>query len=220
MKTAILIDGAFYRKKACNMETESPEDAANALYAYCRKHINLQSKGDSCDPCSLYRILYYDCPPSSKKVFNPLTQKTVDWSKSKLYTWSTTFLEALKSKRKLALRMGLLADAQAHYSLKYPSMKKLLAGHMSIQDLTMDDFMPEVRQKGVDTRICIDIVTLAIKRQVDQIILIAGDSDFVPAAKLARREGIDFILDPMRHNVADQLLEHIDGLRSFVPKKS
>ncbi len=28
--------------------------------------------------------------------------------------------------------------------------------------------------------------------QIDQIILIAGDSDFVPAAKLARREGIDF----------------------------
>ena len=39
---------------------------------------------------------------------------------------------------------------------------------------------------------------MAFKRQVRQIIiLVAVDSDFVPAAKLARREGIDFILDPM-----------------------
>ena len=38
---------------------------------------------------------------------------------------------------------------------------------------------------------------MSYKRQVDQIVLVAGDSDFVPASKLARREGIDFILDPL-----------------------
>nr|WP_243735402.1 NYN domain-containing protein [Xanthomonas oryzae] len=46
-------------------------------------------------------------------------------------------------------------------------------------------------------RIGIDISSLALKHQVDQIVLFAGDADFVPAAKLARREGIDFVLDPM-----------------------
>ena len=44
------------------------------------------------------------------------------------------------------------------------------------------------------------------------IVIIAGDSDFVPAAKLARREGIDFILDPMGANIDPTLFEHIDGL--------
>ena len=44
--------------------------------------------------------------------------------------------------------------------------------------------------------------------------MIAGDSDFVPAAKLARREGIDFILDPMWNKIKDDLFEHIDGLKS------
>ena len=38
---------------------------------------------------------------------------------------------------------------------------------------------------------------MAYKHQVDQIVLISGDSDFVSAAKLARREGIDFVLDPL-----------------------
>ena len=69
-------------------------------------------------------------------------------------------------------------------------------------------------------RIGLDIASLAYKKQVDQIILIAGDSDFVPAAKLARREGIDFILDPMWASIKDSLFEHIDGLRSNWGKKA
>jgi len=54
---------------------------------------------------------------------------------------------------------------------------------------------------------------------VNQIILIAGDSDFVPAAKHARREGIDFILDPMWQPIKPSLQMHIDGLKtpSFHP---
>lgn len=75
-----------------------------------------------------------------------------------------------------------------------------------------------LRQKGVDMRIGLDISTLTLKRQVDTIILVAGDSDFVPAAKLARREGIEFILDPLWQKVNADLFEHIDGLQSGLPK--
>lgn len=71
-----------------------------------------------------------------------------------------------------------------------------------------------LRQKGVDMRIGVDIASLALKRQVDTIVLVAGDSDFVPAAKLARREGIDFILDPLWQKINADLFEHIDGLHS------
>ena len=63
-------------------------------------------------------------------------------------------------------------------------------------------------------KIGIDIASMAYKRQVEKIVLIAGDSDFVPAAKLARREGIDFVLDPMGAPIKPDLFEHIDGLRS------
>ena len=76
----------------------------------------------------------------------------------------------------------------------------------------------DARQKGVDIRIGIDIASLVFKRQADQIVLISGDSDFVPAAKLARREGVDFVLDPMWHQIRSDLHEHIDGLRSTCPK--
>lgn len=63
-------------------------------------------------------------------------------------------------------------------------------------------------------RIGLDITTKTLKRQVDTIVLVTGDSDFIPAAKVARREGVEFILDPMWQSVEDDLLEHVDGLTS------
>jgi uncharacterized LabA/DUF88 family protein len=76
----------------------------------------------------------------------------------------------------------------------------------------------ELRQKGVDMRIGLDISTLTLKKQVDTIVLVAGDSDFVPAAKLARREGLHIILDPLWQSINDDLFEHIDGLQSGLPR--
>ena len=72
-----------------------------------------------------------------------------------------------------------------------------------------------MRQKGVDMKIGLDIASLAYKKLVDQIVLISGDSDFVPAAKLARIEGIDFIVDSLGTKINENLTEHIDGLRSY-----
>ncbi|QRN41646.1 MAG: hypothetical protein GKC53_05955 [Neisseriaceae bacterium] len=37
----------------------------------------------------------------------------------------------------------------------------------------------------------LDICSLALKKQISKIILFAGDSDVIPAAKFSRREGID-----------------------------
>ncbi|MCL1077481.1 NYN domain-containing protein [Parashewanella spongiae] len=71
-----------------------------------------------------------------------------------------------------------------------------------------------MRQKGVDIKLGVDIATISQNKLVDKIILIAGDSDFVPAAKLARMSGIDFVLDALRNNIDNSLHEHIDGLVS------
>ena len=63
-------------------------------------------------------------------------------------------------------------------------------------------------------RIALDIATITLKKQANIIVLVSGDSDFVPAARLARREGVTFILDPLWRTVSSELLEHIDQLRS------
>jgi hypothetical protein len=209
-KVAILIDGGFYRRRAHNIYgNKTPNERATELIDYCRKHLGNDN---------LYRIFYYDCSPMTKKVFHPLTNKTIDFQKSNLYIWMNTFLTILKSKRKTAIRLGQLSDTQACYTLTNTAVKKLCNGSLNVADLQDSDFVLQVSQKGVDMKIGIDIASLAYKKQVSKIILISGDSDFVPAAKLARREGIDFILDPMWAKIKDDLFEHIDGLQSHCPK--
>ncbi len=64
-------------------------------------------------------------------------------------------------------------------------------------------------------KVGLDIATLAFKDQIQQIILIAGGSDFVQAAKFARKEGVVFILDPMMNHIDPSLHEHIDGLMTI-----
>jgi len=97
-----------------------------------------------------------------------------------------------------------------------------MRGEIKVSDLTENDFRFTVEQKGVDMRIGVDIISMALKKQVQQIILISGDSDFVPAAKQARREGIDVILAPMGANIKPDLHEHIDGLinKTLEPKSN
>ncbi len=212
MKVAILVDGGFYRKVAkfiCGEKT--PENRAKELMNYCSWHY----KSTPHEKKILYRIFYYDCPPISKQVYHPLKKQSIDLAKSQTYTWTNEFFSTLKKKRKVALRLGVLADELAYYGLKAEATKKLLNNKKKVSDLTDKDFDLNIRQKGVDMKIGIDIASLAYKKQVEQIVLISGDSDFVPAAKLARREGIDFIIDSMGQRIKEDLAEHIDGFKSY-----
>lgn len=215
IRTAIMVDGAFYRKRAYHFWGDvTPAERAKELDSYCKKHISQEKAG-----AELYRIFYYDCPPARKRLTHPLSQKTVDLSKTDQYRWALEFFEELKHKRKFALRLGRLAEEQAQYLLKAKVVRQLMNGTRKLDDLTTDDFMLDIKQKGVDMRIGVDIASVTFKKQVDRIILISGDSDFVPAAKQARREGIDFILDPMRATIKPDLFEHIDGMRTKAPQQ-
>lgn len=216
MKTAILVDGGFYRRRADILfGKKTSSERIEELIDYCKKHIS-PNNVDLNDE-RLYRIFYYDCPPMEKKVYHPLLKTDIDFSNTELYVWMSEFIEQLKKQRKVAVRLGKLADTQANYSLRPKIIRELCDGKKQFSNLTEKDFSIDVDQKGVDMKIGIDIASLAYKKQVDQIVLISGDSDFVPAAKLARREGIDFILDSMHSNVKPELHEHIDGLITFAP---
>ena len=213
-----MVDGGFYRKRAAHLwGHKTAEGRAKELGAYC--HAHLKDK-DAEESRQLYRIFYYDCAPIGRRsVFHPLTKVNVDLDKSDTYTWSIAFLQELKKRRKFALRLGELSGMMA-YNLRPEVTRQLCLGQKQLSDLTENDFVLISQQKGVDMKIGIDIASLSYKRQVDQIILIAGDSDFVPAAKLARREGIDFILDPMLADIKPNLFEHIDGLKSQWKKRN
>lgn len=149
-----------------------------------------------------------------RTIYHPLRGEGQDFSKSPSSVWMTQFLNSLKEKRKVALRLGHVSEESAGFYLKPEIMKKLMRSKITLDDIRESDFKFTAQQKGVDMKIGLDISSMSYKKQVNQIILISGDSDFVPAAKLARREGIDFILDPLGHHIKDDLKEHIDGLRT------
>ena len=216
VKTAILVDGGFYRKRATYLwGQKNAECRANELYHYCMAHISDFPPDKPNEQRYLYRVLYYDCMPIKKSLYHPLEKRNIDYGRSDTYTWMENFLYQIKTKRKFALRLGELSDAYAGIGLNPDATKKLCSGKITIDDLTEHDLVFSLgQQKGVDMKIGLDIASLSYKRLVDQIILIAGDSDFVPAAKLARREGIDFILDPLWASIRPSLFEHIDGLKS------
>ena len=195
----------------------SPEARANELENYCMKHLS--------DSSYLYRIFYYDCLPTNQVIRHIYSKRDINCNESGIYSWMNAFINFLKAKRKFALRLGKLAQIHENvcHTLRPKVLKDLCNGTRQFSDLTEDDFVLSFVQKGVDMKIGIDIASLAYKKQVDRIVLISGDSDFVPAAKLARREGIDFILDPLFNQVSPDLIEHIDGLqtcdRRFRPSK-
>ena len=209
-KTAILVDGAFYRRRAYHLfGDKSPRERADELVEYCGRHLVSNGYRNG-----LYRIFYYDCPPMSGNLYHPLRDAPINMGKTPVYKWANSFYLELSKKRKLALRMGTIQEQDSGYRLKPKTVNKLCRGEITVEQLTESDFEPNFVQKGVDMHIGIDIASIASKHQADQIVLIAGDSDFVPAAKHARREGIDFVLDPMWQPIRQELHEHIDGLRS------
>lgn len=210
-----MVDGGFFIKRyktIKKIKSPDPQDVARFLWQMCRNHLN-QKNENSFD---LYRIFYYDCEPYSGRQHNPLSNRAIDYSKTEQYIFRTGLLDELKKMRKVALRLGELYANQ--WSIRPVATKKLLRGEISVEDLSENDVVLTLRQKQVDMKIDLDIASLTYQRQVDQIILISGDSDFVPAAKMARRGGIDFILDPMWQQVESHLFEHIDGLTSKIER--
>jgi len=213
MATAILIDGGFFLKRYSHLlGNNTPEKVAKDLFWMCCKHLE-QEKGTV---RKLYRIFFYDCPPLTKKAHHLLTGKAIDFSKSPTALWRNAFHKELIKKRKVALRLGYLSQESAKWVLKEGALKDLVKGKITVGEIQDNDVEYQVRQKGIDVRIGVDISTMALKGQVDQIVLVTGDSDFVPASKLARREGIDIILDPMWCHIREDLFEHIDGLKTVI----
>lgn len=208
---AVLIDGGFclrrYKSLVDPLRTHSPQEVARNLYSFALRHVNDNH---------LYKVFYYDCLPFDKRVLHPMTKRTIDFKKTLQYKFSIDLFEELKKKRKMALRLGVIKDSK-NWSFKHGLTKELVEGKISLADLKEEDLSYDLRQKGVDMKIGIDIAFLTFRKLVSQIVLMSGDADFVPASKIARREGVDFILDPMWSHVDDSLIEHIDGLRSVIP---
>jgi uncharacterized LabA/DUF88 family protein len=216
-RVAVLVDLGFFlpRYRAVierhQDQPSAAREVARDLWRTARHHIDKHRHEE------LYRILVYDCKPLAKKAHNPISRKAIDFSKNDAHKFRVALHHELVCMRKVALRLGELHDGNK-WRLKDEATAKLLRREITADQLTENDVFYESTQKGVDIKFGIDIASLAYKKLVDRVVLITGDADFVPAAKLARREGLDVVLDPLWNHIMPSLHEHIDGLRSVWPK--
>lgn len=219
-RVAILIDGGYLVKRLPALRPEfdinNPAEAANAINQLFGNHLNHLNRTYRHPNAYglLHRVFYYDAQPVAGRGRYPISRNPINYTTTPSAQFRTRLFEILRGMPNVALRLGRVHNfGDRSWILTPRSQADLLAGRLSVDDLTDDHFKPTFRQKGVDMKLGIDIASLTLRKQVDVIVLVSGDSDFVPAAKLARREGVRIILDPLCQSVSPDLNEHIDGLR-------
>lgn len=213
-KTAILIDLSFFIKVYGESQGKhfTPNELAKRIRDYSYKTLHVYED-------HLFRVLVYDCPPLEGRVKYPISKQDLLFQNTETYKFRQELLTELKKQPYFAVRLGKVSKS-ANWNLKPEILKQILNGKKQIDGLKDNDFTLGIKQKGVDIKIGLDIASLSIKKNVEKIILITGDSDFVPAIKFARREGVIIQLDPLRKKVSEDLLEHIDLLYSILPETS
>ena len=226
-KCAILIDGGYLLKRLPTVRPDIPADDAEQVALSVRQLVRSHLKalnevyGLKNEYELLYRVFYYDARPYREKAHTAVLKQSIDYAKTPQAEFRTALFNSLKGQRNLAVRLGdVRKDSGRSWVLRPEPQRRLLQGEIAADQLADEDFVPALHQKGVDMRIGLDIASITLKSQADIIVLVSGDADFVPAAKLARREGVQFILDPLWHEVSSDLLEHIDALRSGFPRPS
>lgn len=199
-KTALLLDGGFVKKKLrrrLSKRFPQPGDVT-ALCAEILSKPRLQNT-------ELFRIFYYDAPPYEGESENPISRELLRFSDTPEAHRNRALLDSLELQEDFAVRRGELM--MSGWKLGSEALKSLKQGPRKIDHR---DLVPDLTQKGVDLRVGLDIASLSVKRIVDILVLVTGDSDFVPAMKFARKEGLRVYLECLGHGVRQDLKAHAD----------
>jgi uncharacterized LabA/DUF88 family protein len=201
---SILLDGGFLRRKLGT--AKQPVDAAG-ISAFTTRVIAL--------PCvaalRLHRIYFYDARPIEDVATIPLGGGQVDFSAHPVAARNKSVQALLLREPFFALRFGELV--LEGWRLK----RRILNKSGPTVEIDSAAIEPNIRQKGVDMRIGLDIASLTLKKQVQVIVLVTADSDFIPAMKFARREGAQLFLITLGHGIRDGMREHADLVIDAVP---
>lgn len=198
---AILLDGGFVKKKLLDQLRRHP--TAGDIVAKCE---TLQNRPEVADH-ELLRIYYYDALPTAAKLRLPVSRAAYNTGETERFRQSQSLFDQLILKPNFALRMGHVGIAPTGWKLKGNVARQLVR---QPRPLTDDDFVVDAQQKGVDMRIGMDMARLALREMVRQVVVVTGDSDFVPAFKFVRREGVRVILDLMGENGRVELKQNSD----------
>jgi uncharacterized LabA/DUF88 family protein len=212
-KVAFIIDGAFMSRRVNALRAF--EYSGKNIKNYCKRFVRkLFPQGEG----EIFRVFYYDGKPSLDSGYTRITKRPYTLQNSRVAHLQNKLHEELRTTSLVALRLGEAKWDNHQWDLKAGALDDLLKKLKAIDDLQDDDFIPRVKQKGIDIKMGLDIASLVHKRQIDVLVVIAGDNDFVPAVKLARNEGMIVVLDPLWNHVSQELQENVDILKTALPK--
>ena len=196
---AVIIDGGFVKKKLqASLKKFPTSDNIVALVEATMQKPRLAG-------AELFRVFYYDAPPFEGQATNPLDGSVLDFSATPQARLNRQLIDRLELKPDFAVRRGEIIHNG--WKLGHAALESL---SKTPRPVTAHDLVPDMGQKGVDIRIGLDIARISVKRIVDIIVLITGDSDFVPVMKFARTEGIKVYLEALGHGVRRELKAHAD----------
>ncbi len=197
MKYAVLIDAGFIKRKLGSRRSPlNPRGVSQFLASVYASPALAQM--------TLYRVYWYDAPPLDARVSKPLRGGAVNFGATNFGKANLVLLDALCVMPHVSVRRGDLVFRG--WKVRQGRLPK----HEPLVTLSAADLEPSIYQKGVDMRLGLDIASLTLKAHVGAIVLVTGDSDFVPAMKFARREGVQILLLPLGHTVRADMLEHSD----------
>lgn len=210
MKVALLIDGEWFRIALSERLGAALKPHGVTAEVVYKNALLAREKNET-----LIRIYYYDSVPHIGQTRNPISKKSVPCISPEKVDARNRFFHELGQMPMIALRRGVVKPRG--WVLRMAYVKEMLKGGKA-RALTPDDVTLSMTQKGVDMRIGIDVATLAIKKQVDRIILISGDMDMIPAMKLARREGVQVAMVRLdTRKISTELIEDADFVRTIKP---
>lgn len=198
-RAAVLLDGGFVKKKLME-KTHAFPTTAEVVQVVTEVMAKPRLQG-----AELFRVFYYDAPPLEGASFNPIDKSVLNFSGSPQAMQNRALIDSLELEPDFAVRRGTLL--QSGWKLGSSALKSLARAKRAI---TAKDLVPDIKQKGVDIRIGLDIATIALKRVVNILVLVSGDSDLVPAMKAARTEGLKVYLETLGHGVRRELKAHAD----------
>ena len=200
-RTAVLLDLGFVLHKLYRMlGKRSP--TANEVRDFALKCLESDEE--------LFRIYCYHCPPYDGVQTHPLSKAREDFSQTAVYLGMSNLIRDLKVTDNIAFRSGELSFDG--WLIRRKAAQDIIKTGRALTD---SDFAPDLKQKRVDMKIGLDVAWLASKAIVEKLVLVTADSDFVPAMKFARREGVQVVLVTMGHKLVKQdLKEHADELRT------
>lgn len=198
-RVAVLLDGGFVKKKLRERLGHFPAVTdIVALTTTVMAQPRLQGT-------RLFRVYYHDAPPFEGTATSPVDGSVLNFSATPQAAQNRALIDTLELQPDFAVRRGGIV--QSGWKLGRAALRSLARTQRPIAS---QDIVPDMAQKGVDIRIGLDIAWISLKRVVDVLVLVTGDSDFVPVMKFARKEGLRVYLERMGHGVRRELKAHVD----------